>query len=149
MDCLFRISILCVHACCVRVCIVYAECDGVCGSMSWLLCVGEEQSLMYKKLVDTQHRHRIANELVIFHINQAPPSSQGAGNGARTCDRRVPADLRADSQATVPPTLRSRFHPYQSHVDFKSDSNWLRGQGRSQAERKLSMFPIQSFVHNL
>ncbi|GFO42694.1 hypothetical protein PoB_006919900 [Plakobranchus ocellatus] len=33
-----------------------------------------------------------------------PPSGQGAGGGARTRDRRVPADLRADSLATVPPT---------------------------------------------
>ncbi|GFO31256.1 hypothetical protein PoB_005776100 [Plakobranchus ocellatus] len=33
-----------------------------------------------------------------------PPSGQGAGSGARTRDRRVPADLRADSQATVLPT---------------------------------------------
>ncbi|GFO45622.1 hypothetical protein PoB_007212700 [Plakobranchus ocellatus] len=33
-----------------------------------------------------------------------PPSGQGAGSGARTHDRRVPADLRADSQATVLPT---------------------------------------------
>ncbi|GFO32557.1 hypothetical protein PoB_005906200 [Plakobranchus ocellatus] len=32
------------------------------------------------------------------------PSGQGAGVGARTRDRRVPADLRVDSQATVPPT---------------------------------------------
>ncbi|GFO34043.1 hypothetical protein PoB_006054800 [Plakobranchus ocellatus] len=30
-----------------------------------------------------------------------PPSVQGAGSGSRTRDRRVPADLRADSQATV------------------------------------------------
>ncbi|GFO43947.1 major facilitator superfamily domain-containing protein 4 [Plakobranchus ocellatus] len=30
-----------------------------------------------------------------------PPSGQGAGSGARTRDRRVPADLRADSQATA------------------------------------------------
>ncbi|GFO07053.1 DNA repair protein rhp54 [Plakobranchus ocellatus] len=39
-----------------------------------------------------------------------PPSGQGAGSGARTRDRRVPADLRADSQATVlptPPDLKS------------------------------------------
>ncbi|GFN88719.1 hypothetical protein PoB_001522500 [Plakobranchus ocellatus] len=36
-----------------------------------------------------------------------PPSGQGADGGARTHDRRVPADLRADSMATVPPT------PYQ------------------------------------
>ncbi|GFN98579.1 hypothetical protein PoB_002508500 [Plakobranchus ocellatus] len=33
-----------------------------------------------------------------------PPSGQGAGSGARTRDRMVPADLRADSLATVPPT---------------------------------------------
>ncbi|GFN95787.1 hypothetical protein PoB_002229300 [Plakobranchus ocellatus] len=33
-----------------------------------------------------------------------PPSGQGAGEGARTHDRRVPADLRADSLATVPLT---------------------------------------------
>ncbi|GFO48301.1 hypothetical protein PoB_007480600 [Plakobranchus ocellatus] len=33
-----------------------------------------------------------------------PPSDQGAGGGGRTRDRRVPADLRADSLATVLPT---------------------------------------------
>ncbi|GFN94927.1 hypothetical protein PoB_002143300 [Plakobranchus ocellatus] len=33
-----------------------------------------------------------------------PPSGQGAGNVARTRDRRIPADLRADSLTTVPPT---------------------------------------------
>ncbi|GFN86321.1 hypothetical protein PoB_001282700 [Plakobranchus ocellatus] len=32
------------------------------------------------------------------------PSGQGAGGRARTRDRRVPADLRADSLATVPPS---------------------------------------------
>ncbi|GFO49627.1 hypothetical protein PoB_007613200 [Plakobranchus ocellatus] len=31
-----------------------------------------------------------------------PPSGQDAGGGARTLDRRVPADLRAESLATVP-----------------------------------------------
>ncbi|GFN92265.1 hypothetical protein PoB_001877100 [Plakobranchus ocellatus] len=30
-----------------------------------------------------------------------PPSGQGAGSGARTRDRMVPADLRADSQALL------------------------------------------------
>ncbi|GFN90258.1 hypothetical protein PoB_001676400 [Plakobranchus ocellatus] len=33
-----------------------------------------------------------------------PPLGQGAGGGARTRDKEVPADLRADSLATVPPT---------------------------------------------
>ncbi|GFO03743.1 hypothetical protein PoB_003024800 [Plakobranchus ocellatus] len=32
------------------------------------------------------------------------PSGQGAGGGDRTCDRKVAAELRADSLATVPPT---------------------------------------------
>ncbi|GFO07677.1 hypothetical protein PoB_003418200 [Plakobranchus ocellatus] len=35
---------------------------------------------------------------------RAPPSGQGAGGEARTRDRWVPADLRADSLTTVPPT---------------------------------------------
>ncbi|GFN85039.1 hypothetical protein PoB_001154500 [Plakobranchus ocellatus] len=34
-----------------------------------------------------------------------PPSGKGAGGGARTRDRWIPADLRADS-LTVPPTPR-------------------------------------------
>ncbi|GFO49262.1 hypothetical protein PoB_007576700 [Plakobranchus ocellatus] len=38
-----------------------------------------------------------------------PPSGQGAGSGARTRDRMVPADLRADSQATVLPTPPSLY----------------------------------------
>ncbi|GFN76911.1 hypothetical protein PoB_000341700 [Plakobranchus ocellatus] len=33
-----------------------------------------------------------------------PPSGRGADGGARTRDRRVSGDLRADSQATVPTT---------------------------------------------
>ncbi|GFO33053.1 hypothetical protein PoB_005955800 [Plakobranchus ocellatus] len=33
-----------------------------------------------------------------------PPSGQGAGGGAQTSDRRVPADLGADSLAIVSPT---------------------------------------------
>ncbi|GFO07155.1 hypothetical protein PoB_003366000 [Plakobranchus ocellatus] len=45
-----------------------------------------------------------------------PPSGQGAGGGTRTRDRGVPADLRADSLATVPPTppqnaLNNSFDP--------------------------------------
>ncbi|GFN96660.1 hypothetical protein PoB_002316600 [Plakobranchus ocellatus] len=36
-------------------------------------------------------------------------SGQGAGGGARTRNRRIPADLRADSLATVPPTPRLHF----------------------------------------
>ncbi|GFO13388.1 serine/threonine-protein kinase 32c [Plakobranchus ocellatus] len=39
----------------------------------------------------------------IIHRLSGPPSGQGAGGGARTRDRMVPADLRADSLATVPP----------------------------------------------
>ncbi|GFO21806.1 hypothetical protein PoB_004831100 [Plakobranchus ocellatus] len=41
----------------------------------------------------------------------APLSGQGAGSGARTRNRRVPADLRADSLATVPPTPPAQLVP--------------------------------------
>ncbi|GFO37739.1 hypothetical protein PoB_006424400 [Plakobranchus ocellatus] len=34
----------------------------------------------------------------------SPPSGQGVGGGARTRDRRIPADVKADSLFTVPPT---------------------------------------------
>ncbi|GFO09187.1 hypothetical protein PoB_003569200 [Plakobranchus ocellatus] len=44
-----------------------------------------------------------------------PPSGQGAGSGARTRDRMVPADLRADSQATVLPTPRNIYAEPKQH----------------------------------
>ncbi|GFO11762.1 hypothetical protein PoB_003826700 [Plakobranchus ocellatus] len=34
-----------------------------------------------------------------------PPSGHGTSGGARTCERRVPANLRADSPATMPREL--------------------------------------------
>ncbi|GFO29502.1 endonuclease-reverse transcriptase [Plakobranchus ocellatus] len=52
-----------------------------------------------------------------------PPSGQGAGGGARTRDRRAPADLRTDSLATVPPTPliieeeQAGFRPGRSTVE--------------------------------
>ncbi|GFO34742.1 hypothetical protein PoB_006124700 [Plakobranchus ocellatus] len=36
----------------------------------------------------------------------SPPSGHGAGGGVRTRDRRGPADLKADSLVTEPPTAR-------------------------------------------
>ncbi|GFO49852.1 hypothetical protein PoB_007635700 [Plakobranchus ocellatus] len=45
-----------------------------------------------------------------------PPSGQGADSGARTRDRRVPADLRADSQATVLPTPPGKRKETVQHV---------------------------------
>ncbi|GFO01116.1 hypothetical protein PoB_002762100 [Plakobranchus ocellatus] len=47
-----------------------------------------------------------------------PPSGQGAGGGARTSNRNVSADLRADSLATVPPTSHDatmRCSQYKLH----------------------------------
>ncbi|GFN91387.1 hypothetical protein PoB_001789300 [Plakobranchus ocellatus] len=67
------------------------------------------------KLSRRQHTHRVA----IFLLNvwfsyiaspqqsdlglSGPPSGQDASGGARTLDRRVPADLRAGLLATEPP----------------------------------------------
>ncbi|GFN83409.1 hypothetical protein PoB_000991500 [Plakobranchus ocellatus] len=47
-----------------------------------------------------------------------PPSSHGAGSGARTRDRRVTADLRADSLSIV--TLTTNDTPMQ----WKNTSSW-------------------------
>ncbi|GFN76272.1 hypothetical protein PoB_000277800 [Plakobranchus ocellatus] len=61
------------------------------------------------------HSQRGASEFLYIASPQqgdlrlsGPPSGQGAGSGARTRDRRVPADLKADSQATVLPTPPQR-----------------------------------------
>ncbi|GFO06161.1 hypothetical protein PoB_003266600 [Plakobranchus ocellatus] len=78
--------------------------------------------------------HRIGDVKVIFFRHSAnvgrtdspqqgdlrlsgPPSGQGAGGGARTRDRRDPADLRADSLATLPPTAPSlKVLKYSMHA---------------------------------
>ncbi|GFN92516.1 hypothetical protein PoB_001902200 [Plakobranchus ocellatus] len=36
-------------------------------------------------------------------LASGPSKGQGVGGGTRTCDRRIPADLRAGSLSTVPP----------------------------------------------
>ncbi|GFO07423.1 hypothetical protein PoB_003392800 [Plakobranchus ocellatus] len=51
-----------------------------------------------------------------------PPPGQGASSGARTCDRKVPANLSMDSLATVPPTRPVQVVPSTSchEADDKS-----------------------------
>ncbi|GFO05315.1 hypothetical protein PoB_003182000 [Plakobranchus ocellatus] len=63
------------------------------------------------ELVSSFKQMKLASEFLYIASPQqgdlrlsGPPSGQGAGSRARTRDRRVPADLRADSQATVLPT---------------------------------------------
>ncbi|GFO15848.1 hypothetical protein PoB_004235300 [Plakobranchus ocellatus] len=48
-----------------------------------------------------------------------PPPGQGAGGGARTPDRRVPADLRAKSLAILPPTPLCRDINDSTHSDLR------------------------------
>ncbi|GFO15193.1 hypothetical protein PoB_004169800 [Plakobranchus ocellatus] len=60
-----------------------------------------EKLFTFKILVPQQGELRLSG----------PPSGQGAGGRARTPDRRVPADLRADllsTMPTTPPILRDR-----------------------------------------
>ncbi|GFO12952.1 hypothetical protein PoB_003945700 [Plakobranchus ocellatus] len=51
-------------------------------------------------------------------------SGRGASGGARTRDRRVPGDLRADSLATVPPTPhksgKNTYLPYEGVQPMKA-----------------------------
>ncbi|GFO01742.1 hypothetical protein PoB_002824700 [Plakobranchus ocellatus] len=46
-----------------------------------------------------------------------PPSGLGADGGARNLDRRIPADLRADSLTTVPPTPLLLMHGVDRHLE--------------------------------
>ncbi|GFN73567.1 hypothetical protein PoB_000007300 [Plakobranchus ocellatus] len=92
----------------------------------------------------------------------APPSGRGTNGEARTRDRTVPADLRADSQATVPPTppiagrcshgkhsQRSnkacwevyRLWPspwHKSKTDCDYETTCLSAEGASGAQRKAN-----------
>ncbi|GFO45873.1 hypothetical protein PoB_007237800 [Plakobranchus ocellatus] len=56
-----------------------------------------------------------------------PPSGQSAGSGARTRDRSVSADPRADSLTTLPPTppcrkKLSRVRDAYIHIDNLEDN---------------------------
>ncbi|GFO29764.1 hypothetical protein PoB_005626900 [Plakobranchus ocellatus] len=84
---------------------------------------------------------------------QGPPSGQGDGGGARTCDRRIPAELRADSLATVPPTPYSVNHPipplgaqfvmWNAGWCKNLDSLHCRREGNRREERKPPLgFPL-------
>ncbi|GFO03469.1 cathepsin-l [Plakobranchus ocellatus] len=60
-----------------------------------------------------------------------PSPGQGAGGGARTRDRKVPADLRADSLAIVPDKTYEdkaeegdRFAIFMRSVKFIEHHNW-------------------------
>ncbi|GFO38720.1 hypothetical protein PoB_006522500 [Plakobranchus ocellatus] len=72
-------------------------------------------TVFIQKLIVKTYQEETKKEFFVFFLYIAspqqgdlrlsgPPSGQGAGSGARTRDRKVPADLRADSQATVLPT---------------------------------------------
>ncbi|GFO09528.1 hypothetical protein PoB_003603300 [Plakobranchus ocellatus] len=50
-----------------------------------------------------------------------PPSGQGAGGGAQICDRRVPADLKTDSLATVQPmAFHLTIHTFRKMASTKT-----------------------------
>ncbi|XP_055894409.1 uncharacterized protein LOC106057313 isoform X3 [Biomphalaria glabrata] len=50
--------------------------EDIASAFAVYCCISISHSLMYKKLVDIQHRHRLANELMIFHINQQVPMEE-------------------------------------------------------------------------
>ncbi|GFO37624.1 hypothetical protein PoB_006412900 [Plakobranchus ocellatus] len=47
-----------------------------------------------------------------------PPPGQDADGKSRSCDRRIPVDLRADSLATIPPTPPRQKGLYRSLGEF-------------------------------
>ncbi|GFN84634.1 hypothetical protein PoB_001114000 [Plakobranchus ocellatus] len=74
-----------------------------------------------------------------------PPSGQGAGSGARTRDRRVPADLRADSQATVLPTppLDGCRHRYKRILWSFVHQKWIEKSSSSAVKLVLQFSRLQ------
>ncbi|GFO08296.1 hypothetical protein PoB_003480100 [Plakobranchus ocellatus] len=78
-----------------------------------------------------------ANVAISVHPQQGdlrlsvPPSGQSAGSWARTRDRRVPADLRADSQATALPT------PPEGKGGQNAAKEFPRGKKESEQEVNL------------
>ncbi|GFN81551.1 hypothetical protein PoB_000805700 [Plakobranchus ocellatus] len=71
----------------------YTPCAGAVKGKVWLLYIASPQQGDLKLL--------------------GSPSGQGAGDGARTRDRRIPEYLRIDSLTTVPPTPRDREMRYE------------------------------------
>ncbi|GFO39740.1 hypothetical protein PoB_006624500 [Plakobranchus ocellatus] len=66
-----------------------------------------------------------------------PPSGQGADGGARTRDKRVPANLRADSQVTVPPIPSKKSQiPWVSLAKLRAELQSMPGQGRAVSEAR-------------
>ncbi|GFO00471.1 hypothetical protein PoB_002697600 [Plakobranchus ocellatus] len=62
------------------------------------------------------------------------PSGQDAGGEARTHDRRIPADFKADSLATVPPTPNLRIELYESisgSLTLRRDAYFRSLEGKS------------------
>ncbi|GFN76698.1 hypothetical protein PoB_000320400 [Plakobranchus ocellatus] len=60
-------------------------------------------------------------------------TGRGADGGARTRDRRVPADLRADSQATLPPTPpENNGTAVQFSIKHSSDRKLQKKRSNSQ-----------------
>ncbi|GFO49216.1 hypothetical protein PoB_007572100 [Plakobranchus ocellatus] len=71
-----------------------------------------------------------------------PPSGQGAGSGARTRDRMVPADLRADSQATVLPTPQAVNKSTSQQARQVQHSNSLCEPFAQPSEAELAGFEV-------
>ncbi|GFN88818.1 hypothetical protein PoB_001532400 [Plakobranchus ocellatus] len=81
-----------------------------------------------------------------------PLSGQGADGGARTRDRWVPADLRADSLATVPPTPPSLLSSEISKYYTESPQQAIKNPAQSNEtaftkDRKYQKLTQRCFRH--
>ncbi|GFN88753.1 hemicentin-1 [Plakobranchus ocellatus] len=72
-----------------------------------------KSSLVTQKVTNTAY----STQRPAVAVNTSgPPSGQGADGGARTCDIRVPADLRVKSLSTVPPTPHGATNMFGSSL---------------------------------
>ncbi|GFO28674.1 hypothetical protein PoB_005517900 [Plakobranchus ocellatus] len=76
------------------------------------------------------------------------PSGQSNGGEARTRDKRVPADLRADSLATVPPTLHLVLKEIVKEKEYENDVEKKMSDRSTQTKESILDYMYETFCAN-
>ncbi|GFO24991.1 leucine-rich repeat and coiled-coil domain-containing protein 1-like [Plakobranchus ocellatus] len=113
----------------------------------------EKLGQQYNEL-ENEFRYALHTEEARFLEAFRPPSVQEAGDGARTPDRRVPANLRADSPSNMPPTPQKKNEEEEKEeakkkkkINNKNHNN-LQQQQQKKEEEDLCCF-YEDFLMNI
>ncbi|GFN99033.1 hypothetical protein PoB_002553900 [Plakobranchus ocellatus] len=69
----------------------------------------------------------------------SPPYGQGTGAGARTSDKRIPADLMASSLSTVPPKHSEEEAEKNNNNNDTKGSGLMASEHAVKSEKDLSI----------